>query len=187
VGLVTDLPAVADAACRVRTADVTTSRQVKGAAARAVAQRAPPSLRPILPLSSKPYRRAALAAYGRSRAEPSRHSYGDRCRRMARCASAASLGAARRVWDARRGVESGSSDMNAFRLNPPQMTAAEFTAALNRHGFRVVGTKIEDATGRCPGVRWAAVLRGSVVDRNRTLDKVVRERDAEIARREKPD
>jgi hypothetical protein len=65
----------------------------------------------------------------------------------------------------------------------PQMTAAEFAAALKHHGFRVVRAKIEDATGRCPGVRWPAVLRGRTVDHNRTLAKVIRERDAEIARR----
>ena len=66
----------------------------------------------------------------------------------------------------------------------PQMTAAEFAAALKHHGFRVVRAKIEDATGRCPGiVRWPAVLRGRSVDHNRTLAKVIRERDAEIARR----
>jgi hypothetical protein len=65
----------------------------------------------------------------------------------------------------------------------PQMTAAEFAAALKRHGFRVVRAKIEDASGRCPGVRWPAVLRGRSVDHNRTLAKVIRERDEEIARR----
>ena len=65
----------------------------------------------------------------------------------------------------------------------PQMTAAEFAAALKPNGFRVVRAKIEDATGRCPGVRWPAVLRGQSVDHNRTLAKVIRERDAEIARR----
>jgi hypothetical protein len=65
----------------------------------------------------------------------------------------------------------------------PQMTAAEFAAALKHHGFRVVRAKIEDATGRCPGIRWPAILRGRSVDHNRTLAKVLRERDAEIARR----
>jgi hypothetical protein len=63
------------------------------------------------------------------------------------------------------------------------MTAAEFAAALKANGFRVVGIRIEDATGRCPGASWTAVLRGSAVDRNRTLAKVIREREAEIARR----
>ena len=52
----------------------------------------------------------------------------------------------------------------------PQMTAAEFAAALKQHGFRVVRAKIEDEG---PGAK-----RGS----NRTLAKVIRERDAEIAR-----
>jgi hypothetical protein len=73
------------------------------------------------------------------------------------------------------------------RFNEPitvaQMSAAEFAAAVKHHGFRVVRAKIEDATGRCPGVRWPAVLRGRSVDHNRTLAKVIRERDAEIARR----
>jgi hypothetical protein len=65
----------------------------------------------------------------------------------------------------------------------PQMTAAEFAAALRHHSFRVARAKIEDATGRCPGIRWPAILRGRSVDHNRTLAKVIRERDAEIARR----
>jgi hypothetical protein len=68
-------------------------------------------------------------------------------------------------------------------LSVPQMTAKEFAAALKANGFRIVRAKIEDATGRCPGVRWSAVLRGSAIDRNRTLAKVIKERDAEIARR----
>jgi hypothetical protein len=62
------------------------------------------------------------------------------------------------------------------------MTAAECAAALKHYGFRVVRAKIEDATGRCPGVSWPAVLRGRSVDHNRRLAKVSRERDAEIAR-----
>jgi hypothetical protein len=79
--------------------------------------------------------------------------------------------------------------MNVYRFTQKtaQMSAAEFAAALKQQGFRVVGSKIEDATGRCPGIRWAAVLSRSVVDRNRTLEKGIRERDAEIARRGKPD
>jgi hypothetical protein len=39
----------------------------------------------------------------------------------------------------------------------PQITAAEFAAALKTNGFRVIRAKIEDATGQCPGVRWSAV------------------------------
>jgi len=65
----------------------------------------------------------------------------------------------------------------------PQMTAAVFATALATNGFRVVRTKIEDTTGQCPGVRWSAVLMGNGVDRNRTLAKVLQERDAEIARK----
>jgi hypothetical protein len=65
----------------------------------------------------------------------------------------------------------------------PQMTAAEFAAALKANGFRAVRAKIEDATGQCPGVRWPAVFRRKRVDYNRTLAKVLQERDAEIARR----
>jgi hypothetical protein len=64
-----------------------------------------------------------------------------------------------------------------------KLTAAEFAAALKANGFRVVKAKIEDATGRCPGVSWTAVLRGRTIDRGRTLEKVRKERDAEIARR----
>ena len=72
----------------------------------------------------------------------------------------------------------------AFRLpSLSKMTAAEFAAALKTNGFRVVNAKIEDATGRCPGISWTAVLRGRTVDRGRTLAKILKERDAEIARR----
>ena len=66
----------------------------------------------------------------------------------------------------------------------PQMSSAEFSAALKRHGFRVVRAKIEDATGRCPGVSWSAVLRGrTAIDYNKTLAKVIVARDAELVRR----
>ena len=65
----------------------------------------------------------------------------------------------------------------------PQMTVAEFGAALKANGFRVVRAKIEDATGQCPGVRWPAVLRRKRVDYNRTLTKVLQERDAAIAQK----
>jgi hypothetical protein len=72
----------------------------------------------------------------------------------------------------------------AFRpLSVPQMTAAEFAAALKSHGFRIVKAKLEDATGQCPGIRWTAVLKGrTAIDYNRTLAKIVGEREAEIAR-----
>jgi hypothetical protein len=72
-----------------------------------------------------------------------------------------------------------------MRLQTPalQISLTEFNAALKRHGFRVVRAKIEDATGKCPGVRWSAVLRGRAVDYNKTLLKVIAARNAEIARR----
>jgi hypothetical protein len=66
----------------------------------------------------------------------------------------------------------------------PQMSSAEFNAALKRHGFRVVRAKIEDATGKCPGVSWSAVFRGrTAVDYNKTLAKVIAARNTELARR----
>jgi hypothetical protein len=68
--------------------------------------------------------------------------------------------------------------------NPvPQMTAAEFAAAMKYHGFGVCRARIIDTTGQCPGISWPAVRRGSSVDRNKTLAKVLRERDAEVAKR----
>jgi hypothetical protein len=66
----------------------------------------------------------------------------------------------------------------------PQMSSAEFKAALKDHGFRVVRAKIEDATGKCPGVSWSAVLRGrTAIDYNKTLAKVIAGRNAELASR----
>jgi hypothetical protein len=54
----------------------------------------------------------------------------------------------------------------------PQMSSAEFHAALKRHGFRVVRAKIEDATGKCQGVSWSAVLRGrAAIDYNKRSRK----------------
>jgi len=66
----------------------------------------------------------------------------------------------------------------------PQMTAAEYAAAMKHDGFGVCRARIVDTTGRCPGISWSAVRRGGgSVDRNKTLAKILRERDAEIARR----
>ena len=65
----------------------------------------------------------------------------------------------------------------------PQMSLAEFKAALKRRCFRVVRTKIEDGTGKCPGVRWSAVLRGRTIDYNKTLAKVTPLATDELARR----
>jgi hypothetical protein len=65
-----------------------------------------------------------------------------------------------------------------------QMTAAEFAAAMKHHGFGVCRARIIDTTGQCPGISWSAVRRGGgSVDRNKTLAKILREREAEIARR----
>jgi hypothetical protein len=64
------------------------------------------------------------------------------------------------------------------------MTAAEFAAAMKHHGFGVCRARIVETTGQCS---WSAVRRGGgSVDRNKTLAKILRERDAEIARRALP-
>jgi hypothetical protein len=69
----------------------------------------------------------------------------------------------------------------------PQMTAAEFAAAMKHYGFGVCRARIVDTTGQCRGISWSAVRRGGgSVDRNKTLAKILRERDAEIARRALP-
>jgi hypothetical protein len=53
-----------------------------------------------------------------------------------------------------------------------------------RHRYSVVRAKIEDATGKCPGVSWSAVLRGrTAIDYNKTLAKVLAARNAELVRR----
>jgi hypothetical protein len=63
------------------------------------------------------------------------------------------------------------------------MTAAQFAVALKANGFRVVNARIEDATGQCPGIKWMALRAGrTAIDYSRTLAKIIRERDAEIAR-----
>jgi hypothetical protein len=67
---------------------------------------------------------------------------------------------------------------------PQQLTAAEFNAALKEAGFGVERARIIDVSGRCPGFMTTPAFRGrGVIDRPKTLAKVVRERDAEIARR----
>jgi hypothetical protein len=81
-------------------------------------------------------------------------------------------------------VVSRTSGRIEMRLQTPapQMSIAEFKAALKRHGFRVVRTKIEDGMGKCPGVRWSAALRGRTIGYNKTLAKVIAARNAELAR-----
>jgi hypothetical protein len=81
----------------------------------------------------------------------------------------------------------GRNDVKRFGAtsgSKPQMSSAEFNAALKHHGFRVVRAKIEDSTGKCPGISWSAVLRGrTAIDYNKTLAKVIADRNAELARR----
>jgi hypothetical protein len=65
-----------------------------------------------------------------------------------------------------------------------QMTSTEFNAALRRAGFGVDHGRIVDVSGKCPGfATFPAFRRDGSVDRDATLAKVIRERDAEIARR----
>jgi hypothetical protein len=67
---------------------------------------------------------------------------------------------------------------------PPQLTAVEFNTALKEAGFGVQHARIIDVSGRCPGFMTTPTFRGrGVIDRTKTLAKVVRERDAEIKRR----
>jgi hypothetical protein len=63
------------------------------------------------------------------------------------------------------------------------MTPAEFNAALRVAGFGVERGRIVDVSGRCPGFSTLPRFNHGVVNRNATLVKVIRERDAEIARR----
>lgn len=64
-----------------------------------------------------------------------------------------------------------------------EMTTAEFNAALREAGFGVANGRIVDVSGKCPGFAAVPSFRKGVVNRNATLAKVIRERDAEIARR----
>jgi hypothetical protein len=72
-----------------------------------------------------------------------------------------------------------------MRLMTPkaEMTTAEFNAALREAGFGVDRWRIVDVSGTCPGFVAMPSFRNGVVNRNATLAKVIRERDAEIARR----
>jgi hypothetical protein len=68
---------------------------------------------------------------------------------------------------------------------PRDMSRAQFLAALKEHGFRKVLFWGEDTTGQCPGVSWGFVVSrstGKVLHRA-TLAKLVKEREAEIAKR----
>jgi hypothetical protein len=65
----------------------------------------------------------------------------------------------------------------------PQMTSAEFSAALRAAGFRVDHGRTLDVSGTCPGFRTVPSFNNGVLNRNATLSKVRWERDAEIRRR----
>ena len=65
----------------------------------------------------------------------------------------------------------------------PQMTSAEFSAALREAGFGVNRGQIVDVSGRCPGFAATPTFRNGAVNRNGTLTKVIRARHAEIERR----
>ena len=65
-----------------------------------------------------------------------------------------------------------------------QMTSTEFNAALREAGFGVDRGWIVDVSGKCRGfATFPAFRRDSSVDRDATLAKVIREREAEIKRR----
>jgi hypothetical protein len=70
-----------------------------------------------------------------------------------------------------------------FVKQRPQLTSAEFNAALREAGFGVNHGRIVDVSGKCPGFAAVPIFRDGVVNRNATLSRVIRERDAEIARR----
>jgi hypothetical protein len=73
--------------------------------------------------------------------------------------------------------------MTTFKKKP-EMTAAEFNAALREAGFGVDHGRIVDVSGKSPGFATFPAFHGrGVVNCNATLSKVIRERDAEIARR----
>jgi hypothetical protein len=63
------------------------------------------------------------------------------------------------------------------------MTSAEFNTALRAAGFGVERARIVDVSGRCPGFATVPSFWNRTVNRNATLSKAIRERDAEIARR----
>jgi hypothetical protein len=65
----------------------------------------------------------------------------------------------------------------------PQMTSAEFTAALREAGSAVDHGRIVDVSGKCPGFAVIPAFRNGVLNRNATLSKAMWEREAEIKRR----
>jgi hypothetical protein len=68
----------------------------------------------------------------------------------------------------------------------PQMTSAEFSAALCESGFAVDHGRILDVSGTCPGFTTVPSFTKGALNRNATLAKARWERDAEIRRRAVP-
>ena len=59
----------------------------------------------------------------------------------------------------------------------PEMSRAQFKAALDRNGFRQVLVWFEDTTGQVTGTSWGAVLHlNGKMARRATLAKLIRER-----------
>jgi hypothetical protein len=67
-------------------------------------------------------------------------------------------------------------------VKKPQITSAEFTAALREAGFAVDHGRIVDVSGKCPGFATLPSFNESVVNQS----KAIWERDAEIRRRAAP-
>jgi hypothetical protein len=68
---------------------------------------------------------------------------------------------------------------------PPEMSRRQFNDALSRNGFKQVLVWIKDTTGQVPGTSWGMVLHANGKPARRaTLAKVLRERKAEIAKKE---
>jgi hypothetical protein len=65
----------------------------------------------------------------------------------------------------------------------PEITAAEFRAALHEAAFGFDDGRIVDMSGGCPGFAVIPVFRNGVLNRNATLSKAMWEREAEIKRR----
>jgi hypothetical protein len=69
-------------------------------------------------------------------------------------------------------------------MSKPQMTSAEFNSALRHAGFGVDRGHVVDVSGKCPGFAMIPTYRGrGLVDRSKTLERAIRERDSEIRRR----
>jgi hypothetical protein len=69
------------------------------------------------------------------------------------------------------------------RYFQPQISSAEFSNALREAGFGVDRGQIVDVSGKCPGFAAMPIFRNGAVNRNGTLTKIIRARDAEIERR----